>query len=91
MAISFVIFLIMFFFTPLFESYKLNSKDNLTPGIIPEAQAVTINTPIVEAVPVGSVPEITTDTKILLDTENLSQITRENEVDKKIGGGKKRK
>jgi hypothetical protein len=33
-AISFAIFLIMYFFTPLFETYKLNYKDNLTPGII---------------------------------------------------------
>ena len=40
-AISFVIFLIMFFFTPLFESYKLNYKDNLTPGIIPEGRGST--------------------------------------------------
>lgn len=30
--ISFVIFLIMFFFTPLFEKYKLNIKDSLLPG-----------------------------------------------------------
>lgn len=30
--ISFVIFLIMFFFTPLFERYKLNVKDSLLPG-----------------------------------------------------------
>jgi hypothetical protein len=89
-AISFVIFLIMFFFTPLFESYKLNYKDNLTPGIIPEAEAVPINTPVVEAVPVGNVSEISADTKILVDNENLSPITRENEVDKQIlSGGKK--
>jgi len=30
--ISFVVFLIMFFFTPLFERYKLNIKDSLLPG-----------------------------------------------------------
>lgn len=30
--ISFVVFLIMFFFTPLFERYKLNMKDSLLPG-----------------------------------------------------------
>jgi hypothetical protein len=30
--ISFVVFLIMFFFTPIFEKYKLNLKDNLLPG-----------------------------------------------------------
>jgi hypothetical protein len=76
----------------LFESYKLNYKDNLTPGIIPEAEAVPINTPVVEAVPVGNVSEISADTKILVDNENLSPITRENEVDKQIlSGGKKRR
>ena len=30
--ISFVVFLIMFFFTPIFEGYKLNMKDSLLPG-----------------------------------------------------------
>jgi hypothetical protein len=49
-AISFVIFLIMFFFTPLFESYQLNYKDNITPGIITEVQAVAINRAVVESV-----------------------------------------
>lgn len=88
-AISFVIFLIMFFFTPLFESYKLNSKDNLTPGIIPEAQAVAINTPVVEAVVQeevsARVPEFS------IDTKNLVENT-ENNVDKQIlSGGKKRR
>lgn len=88
-AISFVIFLIMFFFTPLFESYKLNSKDNLTPGIIPEAQAVAINTPVVEAVVQeevsARVPEFSIDTKNLVENS-------ENNVDKQIlSGGKKRR
>jgi hypothetical protein len=32
LLISFVVFLIMFFFTPIFEKYKLNIKDNLLPG-----------------------------------------------------------
>ena len=31
-VVSIVVFLIMFFFTPIFERYKLNIKDNLLPG-----------------------------------------------------------
>lgn len=57
-AISFVIFLIMFFFTPLFESYQLNYKDNITPGIITEVQAVSIITPVVGAVVEPVVQEV---------------------------------
>lgn len=92
-AISFVIFLIMFFFTPLFESYKLNSKDNLTPGIIPEAQAVAINTPVVDAVPIPieSAPEFSVDTQKTIESADLPVSNPENDIDKKIGGGKKRK
>uniref|UniRef100_A0A6C0HA89 Uncharacterized protein n=1 Tax=viral metagenome TaxID=1070528 RepID=A0A6C0HA89_9ZZZZ len=92
-AISFVIFLIMFFFTPLFESYKLNYKDNLTPGIIPEAQAVPINTPVVDAVPIPieGAPEFTVDTQNTIEAAHLSVSSPENEFDKKISGGKKRR
>ena len=90
-AISFVIFLIMFFFTPLFESYKLNYKDNITPGIIPEAQAVAINIPVVEALPIESLPEISVDANKLNEPENLESRTSSlNDLDKKISGGKKR-
>jgi len=90
-AISFVIFLIMFFFTPLFESYKLNYKDNLTPGIIPEAQATV--TPIVEAVPIGNATEIGIDTQKSVEPADLPVSTPENniDIDKKIIGGKKRR
>lgn len=70
-AISFVIFLIMFFFTPLFESYKLNYKDNITPGIIPEAVATPIHIPVVGAVvqqeDTPSAPEYNIDTKNLVE------------------------
>jgi len=93
-AISFVIFLIMFFFTPLFESYKLNSKDNLTPGIIPEATAVAINTPVVEAVPIHmeGAPEFNVDTQKTFESTDLPVSSPENEVDKQIlTGGKKRR
>jgi hypothetical protein len=92
-AISFVIFLIMFFFTPLFESYKLNYKDNLTPGIIPEAEAVPINTPVVDAiaVPIESAPEFSVDTQKTIEASDLPVSSTENDIDKKISGGKKRR
>lgn len=84
-AISFVIFLIMFFFTPLFESYKLNYKDNITPGIIPEAVATPIDIPVVGAVvqqqDTPSVPDN-------IDTKNLVE-NSENNVGKQLSGGKK--
>jgi hypothetical protein len=90
-AISFVIFLIMFFFTPLFESYKLNYKDNLTPGIIPEAEAVV--TPVVEAVPIGNASEFSIDTQKSVEPADLPVSSPENniDIDKKIIGGKKRR
>jgi hypothetical protein len=85
-AISFVIFLIMFFFTPLFESYKLNYKDNITPGIIPEAVATPIHIPVVGAVvqqeDTPSAPEYNIDTKNLVENS-------ENNVGKQLSGGKK--
>jgi hypothetical protein len=85
-AISFVIFLIMFFFTPLFESYKLNYKDNITPGIIPEAVATPIHIPLVGAVvqqeDTPSAPEYNLDTKNLVENSK-------NNVGKQLSGGKK--
>jgi hypothetical protein len=90
-AISFVIFLIMYFFTPLFESYKLNYKDNLTPGIIPEAVATPIHIPVVEAEVTSNVPEFSVDeTNKLTDNKDLPVVTSENNIDKQIlSGGKK--
>uniref|UniRef100_A0A6C0DF78 Uncharacterized protein n=1 Tax=viral metagenome TaxID=1070528 RepID=A0A6C0DF78_9ZZZZ len=77
MVISIVIFLIMFFFTPLFEKYKLNYKDNLLPGtpvppppsnldndLITEEQSNKIMSELTKMAPIAMTPAAITPENI---------------------------